>query len=1111
MEKPFIIYRSSAGSGKTYTLALEYLKLALRQGGAYRAILAVTFTNKATREMKSRILLFLYQLSQGTNPSLAEQLTPALGVSGEALQARARETLSHMLHGYSWFAVMTIDAFFQKVIRAFARELGLQAGFVLELDQEKVLDEVVDQLISEISDQQHQQLREWMIRFAEEKVEAGKVWDFRKDIKQLARELFKEDYKVRQEVSLNTHTEDADKYANILKELKAIVAKFENAMRSFGERGLSHMQKHGLEFTDFAYGKSGVGNYFMRVLEGSDYEPKKRAEEAARDPEKWSTKKSPKKDKIAEAVESGLQSILQQAIAYYQKEHINYQSARQLLKFIYAYGILQDIQHKLDAYKRENDVMLISDAAVFLRNIIGRDDTPFVYEKIGSSFQHFLIDEFQDTSGLQWANFRPLVENSLDSGFRNLVVGDVKQSIYRWRGGDWQLLLEKIEQDIPEWNTEVRQLDRNFRSLPDVIHFNNSLFEHLPRAVYHEMVDRIAEVEDVSIQQVLLERAAIVQHAYDEARQKFPNHSSDNDWQGYVELNLLSREERDEEDEVIGWKAQVKARIPALVEALQDRGYQLRDIAFLVRDKKAGKEIVDTLMQYQYEGHAREGYRYDFISSESLFLNASLAVGLLVDVLRFLDNPQDALAKGSIAYKYRKLQGKEMGSDELHRIFSTAAESVEDAKPVFFQYMPEGFEDIYSYLNKLPLYELVENLIALFQLNRGEELAYLQAFQDAVLQYSGQQSGDLHTFLKWWEDKGQETSVQVSEELDAMRILTIHKAKGLQFKVVLIPFCDWELDHRPGLDNIIWTEAEQAPFASFGLMPMRYSRQLSATVFSRDYYEEMIKAYIDNINLLYVAFTRAEECLYAYAAPKISKRGECKLNSIANGLYQLCAADEHPAAIAGNWDEESRTFSLGSPPPLREKVSSQAQANGISYYPSERWRNRISVRPLARSFFSMDEQGSMQVNQAVLRRDVLARLRDSNQLDQRLEQVYHERGLNREDMRKVKQLLQSALQQKPLADWFAPDTKSQVSSRLVGREGRLYNPDRIVWQGEQLVIIQFHEDAADKRNWQQLQSAAAVLREMGHTVEAYVWDTQKMQARALKATAAAGSQSAPAR
>ena len=1104
MEKPFIIYRSSAGSGKTYTLALEYLKLALQSPAAFRSILAVTFTNKATREMKSRILLFLYQLSQGNNESLAGQISSSLGMQENELKERAKETLSHMLHGYSWFSVMTIDAFFQKVIRAFARELNLQAGFALELDQEKVLDEVVDQLLSEISDDQHRQLREWMIRFAEEKVEASKVWDFRRDIKQLARELFKEDYKIRQEerVSGPEGESSAQKYSLILKELKAIVAKFENAMQSFGERGLSHMQKHGLEYTDFAYGKSGVGNYFVRMIDGSDYEPKKRAYDAADDPEKWSTKKSPKKDKITAAVESGLQSILQQAIGYYHQESINYQSARQLLKFIYAYGILQDISAKLDTYKRENDVMLISDAAMFLRKIIGRDDTPFVYEKIGSSYRHFLIDEFQDTSGLQWANFRPLVENSLDSGFRNLVVGDVKQSIYRWRGGDWQLLLEKIEQDIAPWNTQVEHLDHNYRSLPDVIQFNNSLFEHLPQAVHEEIEARIEAVDDQSTREILRSRAGIISHAYEDAAQKLPDGKSKQDWHGYVEINLLSREEyANDDDEALNWKDQVKARIPALVEDLQDRGYQLRDIAFLVRDKRAGKEIVDTLMQYQNEGHAKEGYRYEFISPESLFLNASLSVGLLVDMLRFLDNPENTLAKGSAAYKYYKLQGTEIASDQLHQIFDTAAKPDTEDHRALLRLLPAKFSEFFPYLNKLPLYELVENLIHIFNLNKQGELAYLQAFQDAVLQYSGQESGDLHTFLDWWDDKGQETSVQVSEEVDAMRILTIHKSKGLQFKVVLIPFCDWELDHRPGQDNIIWTEAEQEPFASFGLMPMRYSSQLAETLFSRDYYEEMIRAYIDNLNLLYVAFTRAEECLYAFAAPRISKSGTCKLNSIANALHRMCVASDGPSVIKGDWHEDENRFSLGQAPALRKTERKVDEKTSLPGYPAYRWRDRISVRPMARSFFEMDTEGSMHVNRAVIRRDVLARLKHVGVLRQNLERVFHERGLSRKDCETVFQELEQGLNASPLNHWFAKETEASTGVNLVSQKGKQYTPDRLIIRKKHATLIQFSEDAKDWQSIGQLQGASAALNAMDYTTEVFLYDTRKMQALPIEATA----------
>ena len=1108
MEKPFIIYRSSAGSGKTYTLALEYLKLALRSKQAYRSILAVTFTNKATREMKSRIIQFLYELSRAANPALQQQLSPVLGLDGPALQQRAGEVLSYLLHGYSYFSVMTIDAFFQKVIRAFARELGLQAGFALELDQNKVLDEVVDALLAELSDDSQQLLQEWLTRFAEEKVEAGKVWDFRRDVKQLARELFKEDYKIRQEARLSDKQTGEDgrvRYQQILSELKAMVARFENAMQSYGQEGLAHMQKHSLEIGDFAYGKSGVANFFVRMVEKSDFDPKKRSRDAADDPEKWSTKKSPKKDTIAQAVESGLQAALQKAIAHYDREFTHYQSAQQLLRFIYAFGILQDISQKLDAYKRENDVMLISDAALFLRNIIGKDDTPFIYEKIGSNFQHYLIDEFQDTSGLQWNNFRPLVENSLDNGQRNLVVGDVKQSIYRWRGGDWQLLLEKIEQDIAPWNTEVRQLDQNYRSLASIIDYNNDLFTQLPRLVHTEISERLSEHPSEAERQLLLSRSSIIEHAYADARQKMPQKRRENSqWSGYVQVNLLSREEfSDDEEEKLGWKEQVKMRIPHLVEELQDRGYRLRDIAFLVRDKKAGKEIVDSLMQYKQSGKSKSGYGYEVISSESLFLSASLTVSLLVDILRFLDNPEDALAKGSIAYKYLKMKGKAVSSDQLHLILMTAGLPPEpEGNTAFFKLMPEGFDELFLFLNKLPLYELVENLVRMFRLNEGEELAYLQSFQDAVLLYSSQESGDLHTFLKWWSEKGQETSVQVSEDVDAMRILTIHKSKGLQFKVVLIPFCDWDLDHRPGQDNIIWTEASREPFASFGLMPMRYSSRLAQTVFSVDYYEEMIRAYIDNINLLYVAFTRAEECLYAFAAPRISKGGKARMTSIANALYNLCATEEGTPLLEGKWDAEANMFSVGEAPVISKKAVDKDTSMTTERYLSERWRDRISVRPLVKGFFTMDNQGNMHINEALMRRDVLAVLSDAGALKQAMEKIYFERGLSRDDQRRLFQQLADALMQEPLKSWFSAQNNARTGQVLISLQGSQFRPDRMLIEGQKATLIQFHDHEKHKRGIAQLQGAGSVLGSMGYSVEAYLFDTSRMLAKPLGAIAA---------
>ncbi|MEO0334321.1 MAG: 3'-5' exonuclease, partial [Bacteroidota bacterium] len=368
----------------------------------------------------------------------------------------------------------------------------------------------------------------------------------------------------------------------------------------------------------------------------------------------------------------------------------------------------------------------------------------------------------------------------------------------------------------------------------------------------------------------------------------------------------------DDEGQPTGWRDYVRARLPEMIENLQSEGYAAKNIAFLVRNKRDGQAVVDTFMQYKHEGKDQPAYNYEVISSESLVLTSSLTVGLLVELMRFLDNDQDEIARSSVLYKYCQLTSHESSSDELHTIFG----SEDDEELVsFFQQLPTDFAKYYGYLNKLPVYELVENLVLIFNLGQYQEKAYLQAFQDTVLQYSLTERGDLRSFLVWWDERGSNSSAQISEETDAMRVMTIHKAKGLQFKIVIIPFCDWELDHQPLKTNILWASPQNPELANVGLVPMKYSSQLTQTVFSREYYEEKIRIHIDHLNLLYVAFTRAEEGLYAFARPK-AKGKNYPVNGIANLLYNILPELEIERAdsLAG-WDEMGQVFEVGERKP----------------------------------------------------------------------------------------------------------------------------------------------------------------------------------------------------
>ena len=1091
-EKPFIIYRSSAGSGKTYTLALEYLTLALQQPTAYRKILAVTFTNKATQEMKSRIVAFLYQLANGQNEPLRQQLEQRTGLVGRALTERAQQVLRQLLHGYSYFAVMTIDSFFQKVVRSFAREMDLQAGFSIEIDQTKVLEEVIDQLLLALGEPQHLTLRRWLTRFAEEKVETGQAWDFRRDIKMLAYELFKEDYKQQQaqEVALAT----VDMTAT-LRKLRTRQQQFEQQMKQYGQQALAMMERHALTVDDFSYGKNGVAGYFLKLIDTSGYEPGARVLAAVGDASKWSSKSSKKKEQIIVAVESGLLKTLDEAVAHYKEHSPVYHSTVELSRFVYTYGILNHLEEQLQSYKRDHDLMLISDAPLFLKDIIGQDDTPFIYEKIGTTYQHFLIDEFQDTSGLQWANFRPLVENSLNAGNRNLVVGDVKQSIYRWRGGDWQLLLEKIQRDVAEYQTEVRDLDRNYRSRRHIIDFNNALFARLSSLLHQSLAEQIGEakISDESMRQFLLSRAEIIRAAYTQVGQALPP-TYQGDWHGHVRIQLLEKEQLTGEEEDTHWKDYVKEQLPTMVEALQDQGYALQDIAFLVRNKREGQEVAQTFMDYKHRGQAREGYRYEVISPESLFLNASLTVSLLVDVLRFLDNPTDRIARGSIVHKYRRLQRLPQDSAMLHHLFATAgrdrgADEDQDELTAFYAELPSDFQYFQDYLNKLPLYELVENLIRIFDLGATGERVYVQAFQDAVLHYARVEQGDLHSFLQWWDERGQETSVQVAEAVDAMRIMTIHKAKGLQFKVVILPFCTWNTDHHPSQTNILWTRALTPPLQELGLMPMRYSQKLANTVFQQDYYEELIRVHIDNLNLLYVAFTRAEECLYAFAPPKGGKNSY-PLVSVANALCQsFKTPDETTDTIVLHdfFDEGSNVLELGTAPQT-ERPTVEQKTFSLASYPSVRWRDRLMVRPTSHGYFSSTAaDDSLTVNLATLLKELLIRIPHLRELEQHLQDLYYERGITLAERERLQERVEAALQHPTLRPWYECTGSVKLQRTLLVGHHRYVCPDRVMTEGGHATVIHFGLANELPEHIRTIKQSCAVLRQLGYTVVEGFW------------------------
>jgi ATP-dependent exoDNAse (exonuclease V) beta subunit len=879
------IYRSAAGAGKTHVLVKAYLQLALQNPDSFRKILAVTFTNQATQEMKQRILTSLHSMAQGIDNPLASDLLQLNSWEPSTLQKRAQLALSHVLHHYDHFSISTIDSFLQTIVRNFSKELGIQHGFAIEMDPEAVLSQIITQVIHQAGEDLA--LRQWLVGFAEHKLLAGKSWHFKQALHQLGYELFTENFSL-QEAELVQATSNPQILTSFVAELTKKQSLFEETLQQLGAQALHIIEAAGLSIADFAYGKQGVAGFLWGVYQKKNFTPSQRAYAAVERLEAWYSKSSPHRDAIIQVVQSKLQGLLQDIINIYEAQYTAYHTVEAVQQLIYAFGIITHLLASLRQYRTEKNVLLISDTAKLLRQIIADNETPFVYEKIGSFYNHFLIDEFQDISAFQWQNLKPLIQNSLAMGHMSLVVGDVKQSIYRWRGGQWQLLATQLEQEFKHTKNVV--LDYNWRSKPHIIQFNNTFFTQASKRLLYYLQQEMSQLKDAHLQEQLNNQLQEVATVYAHVWQQMPPSKLEDP--GYVEINWIA-------DQVDGnqqqdWTEQVKRQLPALLEDLQDAGYKLQDIAILVRNHADGKELFQLLLDYQQSSVAKPGYNYTALSAASLELANSPWVNILISALHYIANPQDQLAKAELIYLYQVYVCKH-GREVNHDFFYHSLLEDEDGL------LPAAFTAAYTELSTLPLYEQVFKLVETLQLMSTLSRPFIEAFQDIVLTYIQTQGSDIQ-FLAWWHATKHKHVLPRIEGQDALSIMTIHQSKGLEFKVVIVPFCNWELDHNISQAPTLWCTTNVAPFDTFPSLPLRYHPRLADTIYAKDYYQERIQVHIDHLNLLYVAFTRAEDRLYIFT-PHTSKAA---LHTTADLIYQTVRQSPVPSTTdkqAGlDWD-----------------------------------------------------------------------------------------------------------------------------------------------------------------------------------------------------------------
>ena len=1038
------IYRASAGSGKTYTLTREYLNLVFEDPLNYKSILAVTFTNKATDEMKSRIIKEIYLLSKSDKSPYAKELCEKNGFSPEVLMLRAKEILNRLLHDYSRFSVTTIDSFFQKVVRSFTREIGLQMGYNIELDQGRVLNEVVDLLFTDVD--KDPQLRSWLTDFAESKIREGKNWNFKQEILGVGNEIFKEDFKNFSDklVEKLSDKKFLSSYRKILKEIKD---EFEQFYSQIGEDVRRIIAQHGLDVSEFAYGKSGVAGYLSNLGKGGKMEPGSRARAAIDTPKKWTTGKASSETKkaVETACSAGLNDLLKKAVAHYDEQSMLYKSTDKTLSYIYTLGILTDLSKKVQEYAEGENIFLLSDASRLLRNIIGDNDSPSIYEKIGNVYQHFMIDEFQDTSSMQWDNFRPLVANSLAEDKHSLVVGDVKQSIYRWRNGDWKILSEQLDQDFESFGVNGLTLNYNWRSSRNVINFNNALFAIGAQALQNNYNGSIpAEIADG-----LKEEQEKITGAYQDVYQHFPG--DEKKYPGYVRANFI---EKDNESD---WIEKVLEDLPLKIEEFQEKGYEARDICILVRNGKEGGLVADTLMAYRASSLAKEGVNYDVISNDSLYLKNSSVINFLVHLLNFFVSPDDKINLGFLQQEYQVYIQRQENEDQ-DKLYAISHE-----EKSFESIFPEEFTANVEELKRQALYDLVEKLIQIFKLNEhAEDFPFLEAFQDLVLGFTKTDAPDLNSFVTYWGERKDKEVISVSDQQDAIRIMTIHKSKGLEFKVVLLPFCSWEIDSTKHA-NILWCQPKVEGFDVLDVLPVRYSSTLKETIYYQEYFTEKLQSYIDNLNLLYVALTRAEDAFVSYS-PLAAKRdlkniADVMLHAFENSdNYSSDFNGDNIISLSENWNKETFCFELGELE-LRPSNAIQIEKEKRKEYPASLLDDRLKLRAHSADYFDFSEAESVETFSPVSRGNILHQLFQlieyKEDVTKAVSLLQFEGKLDQKQADEVLEFAKELLENPMVEEWFSKDWTVVNERDILLGKGGVQRPDRVIYKGKEAIVIDF--------------------------------------------------------
>ena len=1031
MVKPLTVYRASAGSGKTFALAVQYIKLVVRNPQSYRNILAVTFTNKATEEMKTRILSQLYgiwkQLPDSTD--YTNEICEALDATPQFVSQRAGIALNLLLHNYNHFHVMTIDTFFQSVFRNLARELELPTNLRIGLNDVQVEEMAVDQMIQELKPTDV--VLQWIMKYIMENISDNRSWNVIGQIKQFGKTIFQDFYK---DISkqLNERLGQEGFFDQYTSELRDIRNEARERMLSIADSFFCTLEEEGLTYEDLANKKRGIASFFFKLREGIFDESivNQTVTNCLGDPTKWYTKTHSRREQIHMLADGPLGDILRYAVEERPIQWKRYQSATLTLRHLNQVRLLSRIDYKVRSLNTEANRFLLSDTQKLLNELINDSDSPFIFEKMGTQLEHIMIDEFQDTSTAQWQNFRVLLMETMShSGSENLIVGDVKQSIYRWRNGDWRLL-NNIEQQLPENMIQTNPLKTNRRSDRRVITFNNHFFTEASRLEYKKLEDQPEALQ--------------LKRAYSEVEQIIPEDKPET---GYVNIKLLTAD---------NYQQETLSHVADIIDELCEKGVPQKKIAILVRTNS----YIPIIANYFAEYHPQ----VSIVSDEAFRLDASRPVNMMVQALRVINDPKDQLAR---AY--------------LEKTCGNLQDTIIDATPS----------------PNLPLYELVEQLFADLHIDRyDDQSAYICTFFDQLRQYTADNPATIKDFLRQWEEDISAKTIQ-SDQTEGVRIISIHKSKGLEYDHVILPFCDWQMEKN---GNVLWCHPSEAPYDGLPLAPIDYGQKgMAGTIYETDYRHEHLQNIVDNLNLLYVAFTRARSSLYV-----IGKRNA--RNSRSEIIEQALPTLKIGTLTGTDNQEGPMEFEYGELNVRQTTVAdSPSRTSNPFLQPSEPVNVNVRTENVkaefrqsnqSREFISGDDEqsGSNYIQMGNILHRVFSTIRTAADIDTALHDLESE-GIIYDDtltLERITTMLRQRLEHPKVAKWFSDRWTlfNECTILSTDSEGHVVErrPDRVMTDGKEWIVVDFKFGHPRAEYHEQVNEYKQLLRSMGHdNIHGYLW------------------------